>query len=767
MLNRWLNRLFFRRSWALALSVAGTPFLCSVAAHAEGPPGPEDEVVPTRDEPPPGEAWSAPHAPIELDVHGHHVPPPRSSSDVLLEADVLLAAPHRSAADLLTRAPGVYVAKSEGDAVAHQIFLRGFDAVHGQDVEFTLNGSVPLNQPSHVHGQGYADLNFILPEVVRTVRVTEGVFDPRQGDFAVAGSVDFSLGVTERGYRTRSSAGSFGTYRQLGVWAPRGEAEETFGAAAVSHSDGFGMNRASTAATGLAQLAFAGPAGFRGLAFVSGYAARAEVPGIVRRDDVAAGRVGFYDSYRDPSALDQAASMARALGGLELVRPREGGGSTAVSAWLSYADSFARENFTGYTLPSAIDPTMPGEGDRNAQRNKDFGLGLRSSYRTSRFQPATWLQGNVEVGASFAGHRIQQTADFVRAPSNTVWARRLDAGVSMGDLGVYADLDLRLTPYVRLRGGVRADLLGYDVEDRLGGATSVLPDAVGLVPSVHRAFGAAIGPRTTLEIVPTHWFHAVASYGEGYRSPQALQVAREGEVAFARVRSFETGVKLHPWGGALALSATGFATLSSNDLIFEPAEGVLEPIGPTTRRGVSAHIVARPFEWLLASASVTYTRATLDLGDEHEGEHEGEHDHEEAGGHAAVHGGGAGEGGTVPSVPPLVARFDVTATRPLTTLRGAPVEGRLGAGFSYLAARPLSASGFTDPVALLDATASVRWRFVDLTLDIFNLTDLVYAATELRYASNWRTGAAQDSVPARHVVAGAPRSLQATLGLTF
>ena len=111
-------------------------------------------------------SWVEPHGPIELDVHGHHVPPPRSSSDVLLEVDVLSAAPHRNAAELLAAAPGVYVARPEGDAVAHQIFLRGFDAGHGQDIEFTLNGSVPVNQPSHVHGQGYADLNFILPEVV-------------------------------------------------------------------------------------------------------------------------------------------------------------------------------------------------------------------------------------------------------------------------------------------------------------------------------------------------------------------------------------------------------------------------------------------------------------------------------------------------------------------------------------------------------------------------------------------------------------------------
>ena len=60
---------------------------------------------------------------------------------------------------------------AEGDAVAPRIFLRGFDAEHGQDIAFSAGG-VPINQPSHLHGQGYADLGFVIPETVRSVRVT-------------------------------------------------------------------------------------------------------------------------------------------------------------------------------------------------------------------------------------------------------------------------------------------------------------------------------------------------------------------------------------------------------------------------------------------------------------------------------------------------------------------------------------------------------------------------------------------------------------------
>src|SRR5262249_27749090 len=158
--------------------------------------------------------------------------PQRAVSDFVLDQDILAAVPRQSASDLLASAPGIYVSKPEGDAVAQEIFLRGFDASHGQDIELGV-GVVPLNQPSHLHGQGYADTNFIIPEVVRSLRVTEGVYDPRQGDFAVAGSVNFDLGVAKRGFLSRTSYGSFDPKRQTLVWSPKEQAEATFGAVSI------------------------------------------------------------------------------------------------------------------------------------------------------------------------------------------------------------------------------------------------------------------------------------------------------------------------------------------------------------------------------------------------------------------------------------------------------------------------------------------------------------------------------------------------------
>ena len=110
-----------------------------------------------------------------------------------IEREVIVAAPKQEGAEVLRAAPGVYIGRAEGPAVAHHYMLRGFDAEHGQDIEFRVGG-LPINMPSHIHGQGYSDLSFLVADTVREMRVSEGVYDPRQGDFAVAGSIDFRAG---------------------------------------------------------------------------------------------------------------------------------------------------------------------------------------------------------------------------------------------------------------------------------------------------------------------------------------------------------------------------------------------------------------------------------------------------------------------------------------------------------------------------------------------------------------------------------------------
>jgi TonB family protein len=676
---------------------------------------------------------------------------PRATSDFVLERDILASTPHQSAGELLGSAPGVYVARPEGDAVAHQIYLRGFDAEHGQDIELTV-GAVPLNQPSHIHGQGYADLNLIIPEVVRSLRVTEGVYDPRQGDFAVAGSIDFDLGVAQRGFQSHTSYGSFNTVRQLALWAPRGQAEETFAAATIRKSDGFGLNRGSLSGALNGQYAFT-TGSLRGLLHVAAYGGRANLAGILRRDDVEAGRVGFYDSYRDPTANAQSALSIRAQAALSLEHRASWGARTGFSLYAIYADFRLRANFTGYLERSRENPEWIGRGDLMEQENRDVSVGARLYHRTRRFMPARWLGALFEVGATYRLSIVDQAQYMLEAQQNQTWDRRVDASIRAHDLGLYADADLRLTKYVRLRGGVRADVLAYDVDDRLANFIPSYMAQTHLRGYRRTALGVAWGPRLSLEVEPTRWLTLMASYGEGYRSPQA-RLLEEGENApFAKVRSVEGGARLRLFDDRLLVTAAGYGTFLSADQAFDPTEGRAEPIGPTRRAGVVGYVVARPWPFLVGSLSVTYVRATLESPP------------------PATPTNPAPPftpGQLLPYVPPVVVRADIGFNKEVVRkLWRGPLSVRAGVGFTYLSPRPLPFGQSADPVHLLDASVGVRWWFVELGLETFNLIGQQYAAVEYSYASWWGTTSVPSRVPARHFAAGPPRTILGTLGFHF
>ena len=89
--------------------------------------------------------------------------------------------------ELLETVPGVIITQHSGSGKANQFFLRGFNLDHGTDFRITVD-DIPVNMPSHGHGQGYSDLNFLIPELVDTVRYKKGAYYADEGDFSAAGA---------------------------------------------------------------------------------------------------------------------------------------------------------------------------------------------------------------------------------------------------------------------------------------------------------------------------------------------------------------------------------------------------------------------------------------------------------------------------------------------------------------------------------------------------------------------------------------------------
>src|SRR5580698_8059628 len=254
------------------------------------PPQPAVQVAPAGSSgPPPSIAATAPNGEAQtsdVQVRGRLEARTHGASDYKVTLGELAAVPRTNASDVLKLAPGFLLTNEGGSGHAEQVFLRGFDAHEGQDLEFTVDG-VPINDAGNYHGNGYADTHFIIPELIHSVRVLEGPYAPQQGDFAVAGSADYHLGLDRRGLTAEYTAGTYGTQRLLLLWGPGDAPSGTFAGAEYYTTDGFGANRQAKRGTAIGQYEI--PVGARGVVRVNAtaYATEFNSAGVVREDDYA------------------------------------------------------------------------------------------------------------------------------------------------------------------------------------------------------------------------------------------------------------------------------------------------------------------------------------------------------------------------------------------------------------------------------------------------------------------------------------------------
>src|SRR4029079_17990434 len=146
--------------------------------------------------------------------------PVAASSQQFIPDKEILLQPQGRPAQVLRLIPGmVAVEHSGGAGKADQYFLRGFDADHGTDVAFFTDG-MPINLRTHAHGQGYADLNFIIPETIEGLDVNKGAYLPEYGDFATAGAVNFKTRQVVQEGIAQATGGQFDTQRYLLMFSP-------------------------------------------------------------------------------------------------------------------------------------------------------------------------------------------------------------------------------------------------------------------------------------------------------------------------------------------------------------------------------------------------------------------------------------------------------------------------------------------------------------------------------------------------------------------
>jgi len=710
------------------------------------PPEPVASAPPPAEEPPPSPAPAKEGPSFATTVRGQtSAPPPAAVGDFQIPVGQLADVPRNSASDLMLLAPGVMLSNHGGEGHADTIFIRGFDAGQGKDVEFRLNG-VPLNEVSHAHGHGYADTYFIIPELVDSLRVTEGPYDPSQGDFGVAGTVEYQLGLKRRGLTASASYGSFASRRLALVWGPPEASEATFVGLLLRQGNGFGPNRAHANAGAMAQVEFRVGEETRLRLFGASYAARFSSAGVVRETDVVDGRMPcapgadsqFFCLY-DPN---QGGAAQRHLLSAELQSRLRRGGRFVQQGFVVVRQMRIRDNFTGFLNDVPPVGEQP-RGDNTEQYYRGNTVGLRGRYTPGL---TWWGQPQpLELGYVARFDDVLTRARRLRDNGGAPYATLFDNQVRTTNLGTYAALRLAPLSWLTLRGGLRLDTFLFGVEDQNRPASDRQGERIP-EESVE-AYGFFASPRVSAEVRLSPRLTWLTSAGLGARSSDAAALSDAELAPYARVTAAETGMawRLGGEGRPYELEARGalFATRVSQDLVFDETAGRNQPVGPSQRLGAFATARFTSHERVDVQASVAWARATLPLPD------------------ASPY--KVWEGAVMPYIPQLLGRLDASV-RGDVTLAGLPLGWNLALGHSAIGPKPLPLDRFSEPIVLFDVAARARWKWMELGLSVENLLDARWREAEFNYVSNFRGPDAPASLLAtRHFVAGAPRTFRSTL----
>lgn len=630
---------------------------------------------------------------------------PLTSGALRRDRRLLEATPHRSGSELLETLPGMFLTQHGGEGKAHQIFYRGFDAVHGQDLEVQVGG-VPINEVSNIHGQGYLDLHFVVPELVESLEIQPGPFSVRQGDFAIAGSARYRLGAPVTGLTTKAGFGSFGRRRVFVSYRPDGRPASDFVAVEVLDADGPGERRGVRRVSSWSQVTgwIDERTSFRALL---GYHAGAfESPGVLRLDQVDAGQVGRFSSYD----LGQGGHSARALYAGDVVwhgdsqRTRLTPFVMARSLDLSY-------NYTGALQHSSTDHTT--------QRHQATTLG--ASVVHERRMPLLSSRDELELGVSMRHDGIAQSQVM-----GGEGQRLADADISVQQLGAFAGAELHGIPRTVVRTGLRADALWFTTNDRL-------------VQVVREASGTHLGPKLAIDVALASSWHVQLAAARGFRSPQARSLGDGESTPFTRVSAAELGTQLE-LSRSLSASVAAYASWLEDDLVFDETTSRNEAAPSSRRGGLSVDVTATTRE-LVSSCGGSAMSSVFTTSD-----------------------GRFERGQQVPYVPRLVARCDLGLRHQLALLGGRPVHVGAGVSEQLVWQRPLP-YGETDPgFVLTDLSLWLRFASFELRLDIENAFDATWNDSVFVYPSRFEQAPAS-ALPRRHVTTGAPRTAMFTASM--
>ncbi|GAA3604293.1 TonB-dependent receptor [Flavivirga amylovorans] len=499
----------------------------------------------------------------------------------------LKTSPVKSSQEILRKIPGLIIGQHAGGGKAEQIFLRGFDIDHGTDIAIDVDG-MPVNMVSHAHGQGYADMHFIIPETIDNIDFGKGTYYADKGNFNTAGYVDINTKKTIDDNVISIETGQFNTLRALNM--TRIIDEETSSAYIASElmlSDGVfespqNFNRINV----MGRYNFNN---YKDESFnmaMSHFQSKWDASGQIPIRAVENGLINRFGAIDDT----EGGNTSRSNFWINHNKQLDEHSSIKSSVFLSKYDFELYSNFTFFLED-------PVNGDQIHQKEDRTIFGAKTTFDHSFHLEDHDAQLKYKLGAGFRYDDVNDVQLSKTLNRQTILERLAYGNIDELNAFSFADLTYKKNKWT-LNPGFRLDYFKFDYENLL--ATSYDNKSENKV---------LFSPKLNIIYAASPKLQLFTKTGLGYHSNDTRVVtANNGKEVLPTAFGTDIGLIMKPMD-RLVINAALWSLFLQQEFVYVGDAGIVEPSGKTKRYGADLGLRYQLTDWLFFNTDVNYTYA--------------------------------------------------------------------------------------------------------------------------------------------------------------
>lgn len=493
--------------------------------------------------------------------------------------------PVKSSQEILRKVPGLIIGQHAGGGKAEQLFLRGFDVDHGTDVAISVEG-LPVNMVSHAHGQGYADLHFVIPETIENVNFGKGPYYMEQGDFNTAGYVDLRLRKRLDKSILSAEVGQFGTRRFMGMFNVMDQGNSNaYLASELYLTDGaFDSPQNFNRVNILGRYRYSLLGNQELLLTASHFSSKWDASGQIPQRAIDQGLIGRYGAIDDT----EGGQTSRTNVVLDHTKHLGTGKSLHTMAFVSHYNFELYSNFT-FFLDDAVN------GDQIKQMEDRVLMGAKMVFNDNTAQLGG-LNFKYNTGIGFRYDNVDDNELSHTRNRQEVLERLAYGDVDEVNTYAFAGATFKSGKFT-FEPALRLDYFKFDYVDKL----STLYDS-------RSEEKVAFSPKFNTIYSPTNNIQLFLKTGIGFHSNDArVVVANNGEDILPAAYGVDLGTIIRP-ADKLVLNATLWSLFLNQEFVYVGDAAIVEPSGKTRRLGIEVGARYQPLDWMYLYSDANFTQ---------------------------------------------------------------------------------------------------------------------------------------------------------------